>query len=309
MMGLKPRQRPWGWWKSGKVLFGVWLGGSLLISFTAMALLYPSHLHLEQLEEKRAEAQKFLADHADWLDPGYERPLEPDEDERTSLQRQVPLEAEPARFLLQLKEAVDASGGEWVELRTGLKSTDLKPLEWPVEAVQEVDLEEEDLSDTEAESEEEREAQEETKSEPESDPVPAERKREEETEEEQVLVPALPEDSALEPLWADLYVRASRQEMLSLLRELEQMERLVAVQGLAFEEGEGERGNLKIRLAWFFYQDPRLEKMTDSLPLLPPEVDVELDEDGREVVPDREESFDSDPSETEAQDEQPESAP
>ncbi|MDR6227371.1 hypothetical protein [Desmospora profundinema] len=276
-MGHEPRQRPWGWWKSGNTLFWIWLGGSLAICLTALAFLYPAHLNLKHMEEKRAEAERFLSDHREILDPGYERPTEPDADERTRLQQQIPLEAEPARLLLQLKEAVDDAGGEWVELRAGSKSSDLTPMEWPVEVMQEADRDEETGEEG---ADDEKEAEEKIK------PAPSEGKKPEENAEEQALVPTLPKDSAIQPLWADLYVRASRQEMLSLLRELEQMERLVAVQGMEFEEGEGERGTLRIRLAWFYYQDPSLKESMESPPLrLPEDVDIDLDEDGREIPP------------------------
>ncbi|PTM60034.1 hypothetical protein [Desmospora activa] len=286
-MDRKPRRRPWGWWKSGKTLFWIWLGGSLAIGLTSLAFLYPTDLNLKRLENQRVQAEGYLSDHQEVLAAEEEQPSAPDEDELMLMQQQIPLQPQPARLLAEIHAAVNRSGGNWVELRTESDPSKLTLLEWPTETSPQTAVDEDEQDSVEEEETRDLDetmkpdAVEEEVTEEETAPTAESSAAHPRSIEQQDLVPTLPKDSSIKPLWADLYVEASQQEMESLLYELEQLERLVAVQGWDFEEGNGERGRLRIRFAWFSYQDPRLAGLAELSPL-PPLQNGEMETDEKE---------------------------
>ncbi|GGE20465.1 hypothetical protein GCM10011571_23050 [Marinithermofilum abyssi] len=65
----------------------------------------------------------------------------------------------------------------------------------------------------------------------------------------------------VKPLWGDLYVRASYDELKDLFAKLERMKRIITVTGWVFEDREKNEGNVRIRLMWYVYQDVNLKHM------------------------------------------------
>ncbi|GGA55872.1 hypothetical protein GCM10007416_31350 [Kroppenstedtia guangzhouensis] len=195
MWNRKPKpMRPIGHWKNGKTLFGIWAGGTFLILSASLAALYPIQHRIQEIRQEQAQAQTHRQQNREILRPGFQSPTEPTSEELVSLQDKVPVTAEPGRLLTSLQQAVQSSGAQWEELRTAEKASELAKMD------EEKNKERRESDDEEA------------KKEPGPFPKPA-------------------DGSRLHPRWADLYIRGTEEQLLTLFGNLHQMKRLVSVQG------------------------------------------------------------------------------
>ncbi|SMO85817.1 hypothetical protein [Melghirimyces algeriensis] len=126
----KPKPyRPIGRWKNGKTLFFIWAGGTILILLATLTALYPFLSTARQVQAEEAEIKAFKEKHHKILHPEWQPPVKPTEGELSALQEKVPLEAEPARLIIQLQKAVKDSGAKWVEFRTAEDISNLQKRE------------------------------------------------------------------------------------------------------------------------------------------------------------------------------------
>lgn len=79
-------------------------------------------------------------------------------------------------------------------------------------------------------------------------------------EKEPELIPRTGKDSRLKPYWADLRVKGTEDQLLSLFGNLHGMKPIVSVQGWEYTSKQKKAGDIRIRLAWFVYDDPELKK-------------------------------------------------
>lgn len=234
MWNKKPKPiRPTGHWKNGKTLFLVWAGATFLILSASLAALYPIQHRIREIRLEEVQAQAHRQQNREILQPGFQTPAEPTSEELASLQEKVPVTAEPARLLTALQQAVENSGARWEELRTAEKASELAKMD-------------EEKNGEGGGREDGRGKQE---------PAP---------------LPELADGSRLHPRWADLHIRGTEEQLLTLFGNLHQMKRLVSVQGWEYVEAKGKKpGRIRIRLTWYEYRDPALKN-------LPPPPELQL---------------------------------
>ncbi|MGF7088940.1 hypothetical protein JOD24_002806 [Kroppenstedtia sanguinis] len=217
--------RPAGHWKNGKTLFLIWAGATFLILSASLAALYPIQHRIQEIRLEEAQAQTHRHQHREILQPGFQAPTAPTSEELASLQEKVPVSAEPAHLLTALQQAVASSGTQWEKFTTAEKASEL-------------------AEEAEGKNKQDQRSGEEGKP---KEPVP---------------LPKLPEGSQLHPRWADLYIRGTEEQLLTLFSNLHQMKRVVSVQGWEYVDTKGESpGRIRIRLTWYEYQDPALKKL------------------------------------------------
>ncbi|PTX53682.1 hypothetical protein C8P63_1272 [Melghirimyces profundicolus] len=272
MWNRKPKPpRPIGAWKNGKTLFLIGAGGTFLILSATLASLYPIWAKEKEMRAEEAEARAFRKEHRKVLDPEWKLPEEPTKGELSALQEKVPVTAEPARLITELQKAVNDSGAEWKEFRTA-----------------------ENLSDLEKTKDGKEEKEDGNTSGKEENP-PGEADSE--------GLPRLPDDSRLTPYWADLHVRGTEEQLLTLFGNLQEMKRIVSVQGWEYTQ-EKKAGQIRIRLAWFVYGDKDLKNLPPRPRLeVPKEEEPEPKGSEAEQHPDeeteKEENRESDPAPSE----------
>ncbi len=79
--------------------------------------LYGQAQTLTELTQRVKKMDKYIDQHQELLDPNYQPPLPPTEEELVQLLEQMPTEEELPRFLLQLREAASMAGVRLTQVR------------------------------------------------------------------------------------------------------------------------------------------------------------------------------------------------
>ncbi|OYD06206.1 hypothetical protein [Paludifilum halophilum] len=247
----RKKVRPQGWYKSGKSLFYIWLGGTVILSTLALSVIYPHYLKARSLQDEMEQARAYMDRHEKILDPEYEPPPQPTPEELAGLQEQLPVETEPDRLLVQLRKAVESSGAEWVELRTAEKPEGLPRLPVTEEEKEKEEEKEEKKEADESERNEDLQAEERQESDQEEDPSLEKEIRE--------MLPA--DESRYRRVWVDLYVQGTDEQAKELLDRISRLSRTVSVVEWNLF-GEHRRPNVRIRFVAFVYRDGKLKNLT-----------------------------------------------
>ncbi|SDX42812.1 hypothetical protein SAMN05444487_11751 [Marininema mesophilum] len=218
--------RPAGWYKTGKTLLLIWGIGTVCVSGIALAVLYPTYIEKEDQYRELKSLKTYHAKQQQTLVADKQKPVAPGFEELKGLQEKVPTDVDSARLLRDLTQVVEKAKATWVELRSADRLKDLKPLdEGKVKAETTVQRKEDDSSQN------------------------------------QVKEPSPPSNKKLQRYWGDLYVQVDSNSFTSLLQELEQLDRIIAVQGFEYvDQVDSKTGNLRIRFAYYAYKDAVVEK-------------------------------------------------
>lgn len=234
------------WWKSGLFLLSILTAGIVLIMGISGPILYGQSQTLTELTKRVENMDKYIDQHEELLDPNYQPPLPPTEDELVQLLEQMPTEEELPRFLLQLREAASMAGVHLTKVRFA-------------DTPEELDrLIREEIKEQKKEG----------------NSVFSKFQRDEDL----YYLPSVPQISMI---WLDVFIEADQEQMKYFIMELGQLTRTVHVQEwelyLKGMEGTQKKGNARVRLSIFMYHDPRLTN-------LPPLPELKLDKGSGETI-------------------------
>lgn len=259
------------WYKSGGFLWGVFAGGLIVVAGASGPLLYQQHLDLVAKQQRVAAMKKLISEHKTNVKlAGSESELRiPTQEELSNLQKQIPVEADIPLLIKEIQEKVAAAGMKWTGARFASTSEELN----------------------QARSKEET----------------AEQKLKDEIGKSlQNTVSASPYTlpAYVKAVWADIYVDGSIPQLKTWFEKLKESERTIRVvewENQIFAE-DAARGNTRVRLVFYVYQDPELKipnlpaastttpASTETIQILPPG-DTEPDQQEK-----KEEEKQTDPS-------------
>ncbi|SEN34248.1 hypothetical protein [Lihuaxuella thermophila] len=219
------------WYKSGGFLWGVFTGGLVIVIGTGLPFLYHQHVKLEEQKQRLANMKSYIARNQSVIQSTGEQLRIPTQEELNTLRKKIPTETEIPLFLKDLQAQATAAGAKWTGARFAFTVEELDEYLNQDKTIEQKLLDEVIKSGN-------------TKSATVSKPVP----------------------KYVRVVWADVYVDATLTQLKTWFGNLATIERTLSIiewENRVVPEWPG-KGNTRVRLAFYVYQDPELKLRSDS---------------------------------------------
>lgn len=219
------------WYKSNGFLWGIFTGGLLIVVGTGLPILYHQHLKLEEQKQRFVNMQHYIARHKSTIQSAGRELRIPTQEELNSLRRKIPTETDIPLFLKDLQAQATAAGARWTGARFAFRVEELEKYLSQDKTVEQKLLDEVTNSSR-------------TKPSSISKPLP----------------------KYVRAVWADVYVDATLTQLKTWFEKLKTMERTLSVvewENRVVPDGSG-KGNTRVRLVFYVYQDPELKLPSNS---------------------------------------------